>query len=45
MLLYYMTRNSHGWPEIHAFLSNWLFFNISAPTTHADFGVPAGADY
>ncbi len=45
MLLYYMTRNAHGWPEIRAFFNNWLFFNMSAPMTRADYGVPPGHDY
>ena len=45
MLLYYMTRNAHGWPEIYAFFNNWLFFNISAPMTRADYGIPPGAGY
>ncbi len=45
MLLYYVTRNAHGWPELYAFLNNWLFFNISAPTPRADYGVPLGEFY
>lgn len=45
MLLYYVTRNAHGWPEIRAFFNNWLFFNVSAPMTRADYGVPPGQAY
>jgi hypothetical protein len=48
MLLFYMAKNSHGAADLYAFLVNWLFFNIAAPTAHAHLwvsGLPGMGSY
>ena len=45
MMLFYMTSSAHSAPSLYLFLTNWLFFNIAAPTTSADYALPAWPHY
>lgn len=45
MLLFYVSRNDFSAMSLYAFLANWLFFNIAAPTPFADYAVPAGTAF
>jgi hypothetical protein len=40
MLLFYVTRNDFSAAKLYAFLVNWLFFNVAAPTPYAGEVVP-----
>lgn len=45
MLLYYAGVNDHGPESLHAFLLNWLFFNIAAPAPYANYAAPIWPQY
>jgi hypothetical protein len=45
MMLSYMFRNEHGLGSLYLFLSNWLFFNIAAPTSEAGYALPLWPQY
>ena len=45
MLFTYIAKNTYTWQKLYGFITNWLFFNIAAPTPHANVGVPPGATY
>ena len=45
MLFYYIARNYYSLDVLYAFVANWWFFNIAAPTVDAMYHVPAGANY
>jgi hypothetical protein len=40
MLLFYVARNDYSADKLYAFLANWLFFNMAAPTPYAREVVP-----
>lgn len=44
LLLSYVTHNEYD-GKIYAFLANWLFFNIAAPSAEANWGLPPGVNY
>ena len=45
LLIAYVSRNSYSFSDLYAFVLNWLFFNVAAPTPDASFGVQPGANY
>jgi hypothetical protein len=45
MMLFYMFWNEHGPASLYLFLSNWLFFNIAAPTAEASYALPPWPHY
>lgn len=45
MLIAYVSKNAYSFSDLYAFVVNWLFFNVAAPTPDASFGVPPGANY
>lgn len=44
MLLYHLARNDYSFASLYAFVLNWLFFNIAAPSAEAHLWV-AGLPY
>jgi hypothetical protein len=36
MLIFYVTRNEFDFPTVYEFLAKWLFFNMAAPSIHAN---------
>jgi hypothetical protein len=45
MLIYYVSQNDYSPASLYAFVINWLFFNIAAPTPHASYAVPIWPQY
>lgn len=45
LLIAYVSKNSYSFSDLYAFVVNWLFFNVAAPTPDASFGVQPGANY
>jgi hypothetical protein len=37
MLIFYLKHNDFSWAGLYGFLSNWLFFNVAAPTNVTTF--------
>lgn len=42
MLLYYLAKNDYSLSSLYAFVLNWVFFNIAAPTRAATLWAQAG---
>jgi hypothetical protein len=45
MLLFYASANDHGPASLYAFLLNWLFFNVAAPSPFANYATPIWPNY
>lgn len=45
MFFSYLARGDHSLGSLYAFVVNWLFFNMAAPSIDALYGVPAGANF
>jgi hypothetical protein len=45
MFLYYVSQNDYSTPSLYAFALKWVFFNIAAPTPHADHRADLSINY
>ena len=45
MLVHYVTRHDFGWSTLYAFLLNWVFFSVAAPTHFTTLAPPEWPAY